>query len=143
MDLARAAQIVAIMLSPTLAVGAAIYAPRLARALWHAADRRPDPLRPHSAPIEQLATDLRRLLRQHDDLRTSTGPGLRHVRLRALEAAITDLAVQAARALGVPATAPPAHAGLRPAELSRLLRDLTHAGLALPAVGLLTDGSGT
>ncbi|MFI7599890.1 hypothetical protein [Actinoplanes sp. NPDC049681] len=143
MNLARAAQITLIMLSPTLAMGAAIYASRLARALWQRARRPGDPLRARSAPIEQLATDLRRLLRQHDELRTRTEPGLRQVRLRALEAAITDLAVQAARALGVPATAPPAHAGLRPAELSRLLHDLTEAGLALPAVGLLADGGGT
>ncbi|MEV4642095.1 hypothetical protein AB0J80_32580 [Actinoplanes sp. NPDC049548] len=138
MDLARAAQITLIMLSPTLAVGAAIYASRLARAVWERT-RRTDELQSRSAPIEQLATDLRRLLHQHDALRAGTGPGLRHVRLRALEAAITDLAVQAARALGVPATAPPGHAGLRPAELSRLLHDLSDAGLMLPAVGLLAD----
>ncbi|OJF13210.1 hypothetical protein [Couchioplanes caeruleus] len=139
MDLARAGQIAVIMLSPTLAVGVALYAPRVARALWHLARRRDYPLRTYrySPPIEQLATDLRRLLLQHDELRTDTRPGPRGVRLRALEAAITDLAVGAARALNVPASVPPAHAGMPPATLRRLLHDLTEAGLALPAVGLL------
>ncbi|GGQ59144.1 hypothetical protein [Couchioplanes azureus] len=137
MDLARAGQIAIIMLSPTLAVGVALYAPRAARALWHLARRRDDPLGPHSPPIEQLATDLRRLLYQHDDLRTDTRPGPRGLRLRALEAAITDLAVEAARALNVPARTPAPHAGMSPAALRRLLHDLTDAGLALPAVGLL------
>ncbi|MEV6597677.1 hypothetical protein AB0M36_12510 [Actinoplanes sp. NPDC051346] len=137
MDLAKAGQIALIMLSPTLAVGVALYAPRVARALWQVARRRDEPPRTHTPPIEQLATDLRRLLRQHDELRTSTRQGPREVRLRALEAAITDLAVEAARALNVPAAAPDAHAGMPRPTLSRLLRDLTDAGLVLPAVGLL------
>jgi len=137
MDLAKAGQIVVIMLSPTLAVGAAIYAPRAARALWQLARGRDDSPRTRSAPIEQLAADLRRLIVQHDELRRSSQPGLRGLRLRALEAAITDVAVEAAHALDIPAAAPPAHTGMRPAELRRLLHDLTGAGLSLPAVGLL------
>jgi hypothetical protein len=137
MDLAKIGQFVIVMLSPTLAVGAAIYAPRVARALWHLARRRDDSPRTRSAPIEQLAADLRRLLIQHDELRRSSQPGPRVLRLRALEAAITDLAVEAAQALDIAVTAPPAHTGMRIAELRRLLHDLTGAGLALPAVGLL------
>ena len=139
MDLTKAGHIVLIMLSPTLAVSAALYAPRVARALWRLARRRDDSPRVRSAPIEQVAANLRRLLIQHDDLCRSAQPGPRRLRLRALEAAITDVAVEAAHALDIPATAPPAHGGMHPAELRRLLHDLTDAGLALPAVGLLAD----
>jgi hypothetical protein len=139
MDLARTGQIVLIMLSPTLAIGAAIYAPRVIKAVRKAFRPR-DESSPRGQPIEQLATDLHRLLLMHHQLRHTPGSAVRGVRLRALEAAITDCAVDAAYALGVPVPPRPAHAGLVAAELRRLLRDLADAGLVLPDVDLMTNG---
>jgi hypothetical protein len=64
------------------------------------------------------------------------------LRLRALQAAITICAIQAARALEVPYPDPPTDAGLDTPQLRRLLLALAAAGLVLPpAVRLLTpDG---
>jgi hypothetical protein len=60
-------EIVLVMLSPTLAVGAALHGPRAARALLRLVRRPVDPFpRPAGRPIEQIAADLSRLLRQHD-----------------------------------------------------------------------------
>lgn len=140
MDLARAGQIVLVMLSPTLLVGAALYAPRAARALWRMAGPGATAAPVLGPPIEKVATDLHRLLHQHQILRHTPQAAVRARRLRALEAAITDCAVEAAHALGVPAPAVPPHAGMPPAVLGPLLRDLTAAGLVLPAgVDLLED----
>jgi hypothetical protein len=140
MDLARAGQIVVIMLSPTLAIAAAIHLPRAVRAVWAAIGRRP--AGPHSSgpPIETLAADLHRLLHMYDALKRSPMQAVRAQRLRAVEAAISDCATEAARALGVPVPDRPAHAGLAPAELSRLLRALADTGLVLPStVDLLAN----
>jgi hypothetical protein len=140
MDLVRAGQIVLIMLTPTLAVGAAIYLPRVAKALWLRI-RPEDSLGVTGQPIEQIAADLQRLLLQHHELRHTPQAAMRGRRLRALEAAITDCAVEAAQALGVPAPAVPPHAGMRPAALSRLLHDLAAAGLVLPSGVDLVEGN--
>ncbi|MFI5493879.1 hypothetical protein [Actinoplanes sp. NPDC051859] len=137
MDLVKVGQLALLMVSPTLIVGAALYTPRVVRALWQLARPAPHPPLPATPPIEQLARQLRRLMHQHDDLRTSTRPGPRSVRLHALESAITDLAVAAATALDVPMVAAVPAASLPPAELRRLLHDLIDAGLSLPTVGLL------
>ena len=60
--------------------------------------------------------------------------------LSAIEGAITDCAVLAAAALGVPHPAVPRHSALTTTELKRLLRALADAGLVLPTgVGLLAD----
>jgi hypothetical protein len=126
MDVAKAGQIVALMLSPTVVIAAALYLPRGLRALRRAV--RPDPV-PPNPPIEALAADLRRLLRQHEALTRSADGTARAVHLRALEDAITDCATDAARALGVPS---PPRAPLSRADLGRLLRALAAAGLVLP-----------
>jgi hypothetical protein len=140
MDLVRAGQIVGIMLSPTLAVAAVLYLPRAVRAAWRLAGRRPGRSEPDGRPIEALAADLGRLLRMHDALARSSGLPRRAQRLHALEAAITDCAADAARALDVPVPVRPVHAGLPPPELSRLLRNLADAGLTLPStVDLLAN----
>jgi len=137
MDIGRTAQIVVTMLSPTIAVGTAIYTPRVYRAVRAAlrpAVRTED--QPSGRPIELIAGDLRRLLRQHDAVRTDTAIARRAHRLRALEAAITDCALEAARALGVTCAD---HPPLSTAQLRRLLLALTAAGLMLPpSVGLIS-----
>jgi DNA-binding transcriptional ArsR family regulator len=139
MDIAKAGQILVLMLLPTLVVGAALHLPRGIRLLRRLVTER-DVERwpqPRHDPIERLASDLRRLLREHEALKWSTDAALR-THLRALEGAITDCATEAARALDVPCPDRPVHGGLAPPELRRLLRALAEAGLVLPPkVGLL------
>jgi hypothetical protein len=138
MDVAKASEIVVIMLSPTIAVGAAIYAPRVVRAVYRRVRRYDTDPRPTQRPIEQVARDLRRLLGQHDTVRRSAGIAMRAQHLRALEAAITDCATEAALALGVSCPDRPARGSLPTPQLRRLLLDLADAGLVLPpAVGLM------
>jgi hypothetical protein len=136
----RVAGIVVLMLSPTLLIATALYAPRGVRVVWRRlVDWRDDSTpQPSGPPIEQLAADLRRLLWHHDRLKQSTDVARRAWHLRALESAITDCATQAARALDVPYPDPPTHGGFDKPQLRRLLRALAAAGLVLPpAVGLL------
>jgi hypothetical protein len=140
MDVAKVGQLGVILLAPALAFGAAIHVPRAVGALCRLVRERAARRYPHPAgpPIEQLATDLRRLLRQHDTIRRSTGVTMRAHHLWAIEGAITDCAVQAARALGVPHPERPTHGALSTPELRRLLRALADAGLVLPSgAGLL------
>ena len=138
MDVPRVAQIVLIMLSPTIAVAIAIHSPRVVAAAWrraHPAKAGPTAV---GRPIEQVAADLWRLLRQHESTRLAPGVARRALHLRALEGAITDCAIEAAGALRVPCP-DRARAGLSPARLRELLRALADAGLAMPpAVGLLS-----
>jgi hypothetical protein len=146
MDVAKAGQILALMLSPTVAIWAALNAPRAVRAVRRRVTK-PDPeaaLLASHPPIEQLAIDLRRLLQRHEVLRQSGDVAMRVHRLRGLEAAISDCATDAARALGLPCPERPPHSALTTPELRRLLRSLADAGLVLPpSVGLLAaDGHG-
>jgi hypothetical protein len=138
MDIRKTAEIVVIMLSPSLAIGAALYAPRVFRAARRVV-RGPDTtIRPENRPIENVAADLQRLLREHQKVKTSTGIARRAQHLRALEAAITDCAAEAARALGLPSPDRPAHGALSTTELRRLLLALADAGIVLPpAVSLI------
>lgn len=139
MDIVRAGEIVAIMLAPSAAVAAVLYAPRG----WRLARRLAVRVKPRRAaepttnpPIEQLALDLRRLLRQHDSLsRPDVAKRVGH--LIAIEAAISDCATEAARALGVPTPERPARGGFPPADLRRLLLALAEAGLVLPPTARL------
>jgi hypothetical protein len=88
-------------------------------------------------PIEQLADDLRRLLWRHEDFTRTSCTDTRPTLLRALEAAISARAMQAARALGVPH---PVRAAFEvdTEQLRGLLHALAGAGLALPPeVGLM------
>src|SRR5437773_11911349 len=141
MDVVKVGQVGFIMIVPALAFGAAVHLPRLAAALVrrmreHEARRYPHPSGP---PVERLAVDLRRLVREYDAVRRSPGMAMRAHHLQALEGAITDCAMQAARALGVPAPERPVHGALDRPELRRLLCALADAGLVLPpGVGLLT-----
>jgi len=142
MNLTRVGQIVAVMLAPSAALGAIFYGPRAVGAVWRYLQERDAEARPRPAgpPIEELAADLRRLVRQHEVMKTAPDIVMRAHHLSAIEGAITACAIQAATALGVPHPAVPRHTALTAAELKRLLRALADAGLVLPTgVGLLAD----
>lgn len=144
MDYLKAAHIAAVMLAPTLIIGAALHAPRVLRAMrnvWRERAEDQGALTATAPPIENLANDLRRLLLQHETLRRSSDKAMRVKRLVALEAAIADCATEAARALDVPFPGRPARGLIPPTQLRRLLQALLEAGLVLPAgVSLLADG---
>lgn len=131
MDVVRVVRIVGLMVSPTVAIGAAIYVPRLVRAqLRSFRSGREQPTRP---PIEKLAADLRRLLQRYAALRRSPQVAMRAHHLWALEAAIADCAVTAAEALDVAHPPRRTQGRLPTPALHRLLRDLAEAGLAIPS----------
>ncbi|MEV4352592.1 hypothetical protein AB0J83_49710 [Actinoplanes sp. NPDC049596] len=138
LDLGKLALIVA---APTLIGAAVIYAPRWYAALadrWHTLH--PPPEQPFGPPIEQLAADLRRLLRLHSELTASAHLAMRAHRLWAVEAAIAVRACEAANALGVPHPDPPTPGALTRRELLDLLTALSAAGLVLPSkVGPFTS----
>jgi hypothetical protein len=141
----RAAGIMLALLSPTLLGASAMFGASAVRAVRdRLADWRDSGIpQPDGPPIEKLAADLRRLLWHHDEVITQSNDGaMSTLRLRALQAAITICATQAARALEVPYPDPPTDAGLDAPQLGRLLRALADAGLVLPpAVRLLApDG---
>jgi len=128
--------------APTLLGAVVVYAPRwfaaIARRWPERVDREP---RPSGLPIEQLAADLRRLLRLHDELTASAHLAMRAHRLWAVEAAIGVRAIEAARALDVPHREPAMPGDLTGVELRDLLHALAGAGLVLPAtVGPFTRG---
>ena len=137
-DLGKLALIVA---TPTLVGAVFLYAPKWCGAIaerWAAS--RPRPPAPLGPPIQQLAADLRRLLRLHSELTASAHMAMRAHRLWAVEAAIADRAIEAARALDVPHREPEHGAGLSRGELCDLLTALSVAGLVLPAkVGPFTS----
>jgi hypothetical protein len=95
-------------------------------------DRRQPELKPLGPPIEQLAADLRRLLRLHGALTVSAHSALCAHRVWAVEAAIGARAIETAAALGVPHPDPSAAPSLTRTELSALLSALAAEGLVLP-----------
>ena len=130
LDLGKLAVIVA---TPTLIGALLVTAPRwcaFLAGLWP--DRRETEPRPIGPPIEQLAADLRRLLRLHGELSTSAHLAMRAHRLWAVEAAIGVRALEAAKALGVPHREPDRPGELGRMELAELLRALGRAGMVLP-----------
>lgn len=134
MDVLKAVHIVALMLAPSAIVGAAIWLPQGYRAVTELVrERRSGPLlRPTGPPIEKIAADLRRMLSLHESLRRSPKVARRAHHLRALEAAITDCAADAARAVGLPDPRPETGRPLPTAELRAVLRALADAGIVLP-----------
>ena len=135
MDVAKVSQIVVLMLSPSLIVGALIYSPRCVRLIHRTVFWRRgagDLLASHR-PIERVAADLRRLLQRHEVLRGSPEIAVRARRLWALEAAIADCATEAAGALGVPYPERPVSGAMPTSQLRSLLRALGAAGLVLPS----------
>jgi hypothetical protein len=142
-NLLDAGKLVLIILTPTLLGFAVVSAPRwwgaISRAWPERRSRTPEPMGP---PIEQLAADLRRLLRLHAELTASAHLAMRAHRLWAVEAAIGVRVVEAANALDVPHREPERPGALTREELSGLLYALGDAGLVLPAkVGpFISDG---
>ena len=138
LDVGKLALIVA---TPTLLGAVVVYAPKWCSFVaeqWE--QHRPHPPQPDGPPIEQLAADLRRLLRLHGELVASAHLAMRAHRLWAVEAAIAVRAIEAARALDVPHREPEMPGALSRAELIELLRALASAGLVLPAkVGPFTS----
>ena len=141
MDLVDAVKLAVIAVTPALLGAAFVYGPRLCTAAIEAwRERRPREPEPAGPPIEQLAADLRRLLRLHDRLTRSAQLAMRAHRLWAVEAAIEVRAIEAARALGVPHREPERQGDLSRTELGDLLRTLARAGLVLPTtVGPFTS----
>jgi hypothetical protein len=133
-DPGKVAQLLALMLGPTIAVGALVHLPTAARALRRLTRPAPPPSgsAPLGPPIERLAGDLRRLLAQHEALTLASTAPVRAARLVALRGAITDCAVDAARAVGVDVPPRAGRAPLPVPDLARLLRSLADAGLVLP-----------
>ena len=141
MDIIDLGKLALIVSTPTLLGAVAIYAPKMCASIaarWAA--HRPSPPEPIGPPIEQLAADLRRLLRLHGELTTSAHLAMRAHRLWAVEAAIGVRAIEAAKALGVPCREPEKPGALNRSELLDLLNALSAAGLVLPAkVGPFTS----
>ncbi|MCY1139717.1 hypothetical protein OWR29_17080 [Actinoplanes sp. Pm04-4] len=137
-DVVKLALIVA---TPTLLGALVVFAPKWCGAIadrWHAA--RPQPPEPFGPPIEQLAADLRRLLRLHSELTASAHLAMRAHRLWAVEAAIGTRGIEAARALGLEHPELGPHEALSRNQLHDLLMRLAAAGLVLPArVGPFTS----
>jgi hypothetical protein len=127
------AKLALITITPTLIGAVVVFAPKwcgwLAAHWPRRADKEPQPLGP---PIQQLAADLRRLLRLHSELTASAHLAMRAHRLWSVEAAISGRAIEAARALGVPHPEPERPGVLNRNELCTLLRSLAQAGLVLP-----------
>ena len=129
-----------IALTPTAVAGAAVLLPRAVRAVRRRLVReRPQPAGP---PLEQVAADLRRLLAEHRRVTRSPQLPARGRRLGALEAALTDRALDAARALEVELPSPPAGGALPVGALRALLVDLSRAGVVLPDVEQFGAGRG-
>lgn len=134
MSLLDVGKLALITVTPTLIGAAVVYTPRWWAVLSRAwAGRIAEEPRPIGPPIEQLAADLRRLLRLHEELTRSAHVAMLAHRLWAVEAAIGARAVEAARALDVPHRKPEQFEMLTRAELRQLLHALAQAGLALPA----------
>ena len=136
-------RLVLIIMAPTAIGAIAVSAPRWCGAIARAwPERRSTEPVPMGPPIEQLAMDLRRLLRLHATMTAGAHHAIRANRLWAIEAAISARAVEAAKALDVPHREPVKPETLSRDELAALLYALADAGLVLPAtVGPFTgDG---
>lgn len=122
-----------IALGPTAVAFGVLWLPRAVRALSRRLRRGPDELRPVGPPLEQIAADLRRLIAQHEVVLRSTGMAVRGRRLAALEGSISDCALDAARAVGLPAPPRSGRDPLSREQLRVLLGDLARSGLLLPS----------
>ena len=143
MDVGDWALLVAIMLLPTLLVAVLLHIGSWFQALRRRLSRRRGDadLQPTHPPIERLAADLRRLLSRHETVRCAADMPMRALRLRAVEGAIADCAIDAADALGLQPTDQSPARKLSTAQLRRLLQELVDQGLMLPAIGLLASSS--
>ena len=123
MSLLDVGKLALITVTPTLIGAVVVYTPRWWAALVEAWPHRAEVPQPIGPPIEQLAADLRRLLRLHEELTNSAHIAMLAHRL---------WAVEAARALDVPHRRPEHFEMLSRTELTELLHELARAGLTLP-----------
>ena len=121
-----------IALTPTAVAGAAVLLPRAVRAVRRRLTSPPP--QPTGPPLEQVAADLRRLLAEHRRVAVTPQLPARGRRFAALEAALTDRALEAARALELDLPERPSRDALPRAALRTLLGDLARSGLVLPDV---------
>jgi len=121
-----------IALTPSAVAGAAVLLPRVVRAARRRTSSTP-PL-PAGPPLEQVAADLRRLLTEHRRVAHSPQLPARARRLVALEGAITDRALDAARALQLEVPARAGGSALPVPALQALLADVARSGVVLPDV---------
>ena len=130
----NALELVAIMLAPTLAVGMIFWLPPLVHRVrvLHQQLTAADALAAAGPPLERISADLRRLTAEHAAVRSSASVAVRAHRLVALEGALTDRALEAARALDVPAPRERGRDPLPVQELRALLLRLVEAGMVLP-----------
>lgn len=123
--------LVVLLVAVVWAVIASAYSPDAVDQLvgrWHESHQEPTPLGP---PIEQIASDLRRLLYEHDRLIRDSGQWHLAHHVRACELAIRDRAEEAARALDLP-PGPCSGDSWTTADLAVRLQQLADAGLVLP-----------
>ncbi|MCW2614864.1 MAG: hypothetical protein JWN08_1858 [Frankiales bacterium] len=130
MDAVAVTRLLAIALVPSAVAAAVVWLPRAVRA-WCTALAGPDVV-VVGPPLERLAADLRRLLAEHAAVRHSPDVAVRAARLTVLEGALTDCALDAARALDLRAPDRAGRAPLTRAQLRLLLDRLAEAGLVLP-----------
>ena len=130
----RAIELMMIMLAPTLTVGMIFWVPPLVRRarVLHQQLTAADALATAGPPLERISADLRRLTAEHAAVRSSASVAVRAHRLVALEGALTDRALDAARALDVPTRSTSGRDPLPVEELRTLLLALVDAGLVLP-----------
>jgi hypothetical protein len=88
--------------------------------------------KPTGLPIEQIAADLRRLIREYERLVRPDADWHRAHHLRACELALYTRAEEAATALGLPPTSQTA--GRTAEDLTERLRQLARAGLVIPEI---------
>jgi hypothetical protein len=133
-DVSNAIELVVIMIAPTLTVGMIFWVPQLMRRarLLHQQMTAADEPRTTGPPLERISADLRRLTAEHAAVRSSASVAVRAHRLVAIEGALTDRALEAARALDVPAPRTSGRDPLPVQELRTLLLALVDAGLVLP-----------
>ena len=129
-----------IALTPTAVAGAVVLLPRAVRALRRRLSP-PAPL-PEGPPLEQVAADLRRLMAEHRRVVRSPQLPARGRRFAALEAALSDRAVDAARALELAVPDRPPGGTLPVPALRTLLLELAASGVVLPDVERFGRGHG-
>lgn len=119
-----------IALTPAAVAGSAVLVAKALRDVR----RRLAPARPQPAgpPLEQVAADLRRLMAEHETVCHSPRLPAKGRRLIALRGAITDRAVEAARAVGVDPPERTDRAALPVEPLRSLLLELVRSGVVLP-----------
>jgi hypothetical protein len=137
MGVGKVLEIVAVMLTPTAAVGGVLYGSKAVIRLRQLSLERHARLHPRASrsPIELNAARLRQMLERREELLRSTDSAMR-THLVALEYAIFDTASELADAVGVERPGRPPAGYLPDGELAKLISRLVQAGMVLPPTSL-------